>query len=129
MTTTRAGAAANYLDERVGASKAVRAFARKLFPDHWSFLLGEVAFYSFIVLIISGTFLTMFFVPSMAPIEYTGSYAPLQGEIVSEAFNSTMHLSFEVRGGLLMRQMHHWAALIFVAAATVHMLQIGRAHV
>src|SRR5690625_2983436 len=121
---TKVGAAANYLDERVGASKAVRAFARKLFPDHWSFLLGEVALYSFIVLIISGTFLTMFFVPSMAPIEYTGPYEPLQGQMVSEAFNSTMELSFEVRGGLLMRQMHHWAALIFVAAATVHMMRV-----
>lgn len=124
MTTTRAGAAANYLDERVGASKAVKAFARKLFPDHWSFLLGEVALYSFIVLIISGTFLTMFFVPSMAPTIYEGPYEPLQGQVVSEAFSSTMALSFEVRGGLLMRQIHHWAALIFVAAATVHMLRV-----
>lgn len=124
MSNTKVGAAANYLDERVGASKAVRGLARKLFPDHWSFLLGEVALYSFIVLIISGTFLTMFFVPSMAPIEYTGPYEPLQGQMVSEAFNSTMELSFEVRGGLLMRQMHHWAALIFVAAATVHMLRV-----
>src|SRR5690625_6237877 len=93
MSNTKVGAAANYLDERVGASKAVRAFARKLFPDHWSFLLGEVALYPFIVLIISGTFLTMFFVPSMAPIEYTVPYEPLQGKLVSEAFNSTLELS------------------------------------
>src|SRR5690625_7106541 len=98
MSNTKVGAAANYLDERVGASKAVRALARKLFPDHWSFLLGEVALYSFIVLIISGTFLTMFFVPSVAPFEYTGPYEPLTGQMVSEAFRSTMQLSFEVRG-------------------------------
>src|SRR5690625_6209961 len=101
MTTTRAGAAANYLDERVGASKAVRAFARKLFPDHWSFLLGEVALYSFIVLIISGTFLTMFFVPSMAPIEYTGPSEPLQAQLVSEAFNSSLESTSDARRGRL----------------------------
>src|SRR5690625_5968370 len=85
------------MEELVGAFKAVLGLARKLFPDHWSFLLGEVALYSFIVLIISGTFLTMFFVPSMAPIEYTGPYEPLQGQMVSEAFNYTMELSFEMR--------------------------------
>ncbi len=104
----------------------IKGLARKLFPDHWSFLLGEIALYSFIVLLISGTFLTMFFVPSMAETVYPTDALPvqLQGMEMSEAMASTVHMSFHVRGGLLMRQIHHWSALLFMAAITVHMLRI-----
>lgn len=124
-TTARAAAGAgNYLDERTGASKGVKFLARKIFPDHWSFMLGEVALYSFIILLLSGVFLTFFYVPSVDQVTYEGSYAPAHGARVSEAFASTMHLSFDVRGGLLMRQIHHWAALIFVAAIIVHMFRV-----
>ncbi len=126
-TTTTARAASglgNWADERVGASKGVKFLARKIFPDHWSFMLGEVALYSFIILLLSGTFLTFFYVPSTAETTYQGIYAPLVNQPVSEAFASTVRLSFDVRGGLLMRQIHHWAALIFVAAMTVHMFRV-----
>ncbi len=122
--TTKAGKAADYLDQRTGIGVAVKEFARKVFPDHWSFMLGEIALYSFIVLILSGIFLTMFFVPSMGLTTYHGPVATMDGTQMSEAFASTLRLSFEVRGGLLMRQIHHWAALIFVAAMVVHMLRI-----
>ena len=125
QTTTRAaGGAADFLDQRLGASKAVRGLARKVFPDHWSFMLGEIALYSFIVLLLSGTFLTVFFVPSMGITTYEGAYAPLNGVEMSEAFASTLHISFDIRGGLLMRQIHHWAALLFVAAMMVHMFRV-----
>lgn len=116
--------AADYLDQRTGIATAVKGFARKIFPDHWSFLLGEIALYSFVVLLISGVFLTMFFVPSMGLVEYTGPIASMNGQLVSEAFASTMKLSFEVRGGLLMRQIHHWAALLFMAAIVTHMMRV-----
>jgi ubiquinol-cytochrome c reductase cytochrome b subunit len=115
---------ADFLDQRLGASKAVRGLARKVFPDHWSFMLGEIALYSFIVLLLSGTFLTLWFNPSMGIVTYEGSYAPLNGVEMSEAFASTLHISFDVRGGLLMRQIHHWAALLFVAAMVVHMFRV-----
>jgi ubiquinol-cytochrome c reductase cytochrome b subunit len=115
---------ANFADERVGASKGVKFLARKIFPDHWSFMLGEVALYSFIILLLSGVFLTFFFVPSVGETTYTGAYAPLNGAKVSEAFASTVRMSFDVRGGLLMRQIHHWAALVFVAAIIVHMFRV-----
>ncbi|MCE0538297.1 ubiquinol-cytochrome c reductase cytochrome b subunit [Kineosporia rhizophila] len=129
MSTTspleKAGATTgNWLDERVGASKVVRGFSRKIFPDHWSFMLGEVALYSFVILLLSGTFLTFWFIPSAAETTYNGPYAPLAGQHVSEAFDSTLHISFEVRGGLLMRQVHHWAALVFVVSMIVHMFRI-----
>ncbi|GAA3625977.1 cytochrome bc complex cytochrome b subunit [Kineosporia mesophila] len=114
----------NWLDERLGASGVVKGFSRKVFPDHWSFMLGEIALYSFVILLLSGTFLTFFFVPSAAEVVYDGPYTTLAGQHVSEAFDSTMHLSFEVRGGLLMRQIHHWAALIFVVSMIVHMFRI-----
>jgi ubiquinol-cytochrome c reductase cytochrome b subunit len=126
-TTTSAKAAAgvgNFLDERLSASKATKFFARKVFPDHWSFMLGEIALYSFIVLLLSGTFLTFFYVPSVTPVTYDGNYELLAGQEVSEAFASTIRLSFDIRGGLLMRQIHHWAALIFVVSIVVHMFRV-----
>ncbi|MFT3889280.1 MAG: cytochrome b N-terminal domain-containing protein [Arachnia sp.] len=119
-----AGGALKWADDRLGLGKIGRAGLRKVFPDHWSFLLGEIALYSFIILLITGVFLTIWFKPSMAEVEYDGSYQLLKGMPVSEAFASTLHISFDVRGGLLVRQIHHWAALLFVAAAFVHMLRV-----
>jgi len=118
------GWASNYLDERTGISYVVREFGRKIFPDHWSFMLGEVALYSFVIILLSGTFLTFFFQASMAEVVYNGSYVPLKGLDMSAALQSTLNLSFEVRGGLLMRQVHHWAALLFIAAIGLHMIRI-----
>jgi ubiquinol-cytochrome c reductase cytochrome b subunit len=119
-----AAGTADYLDQRTGIGTAVKEFARKIFPDHWSFLLGEIALYSFITLLISGVFLTLFFVPSMTEVHYEGPWPAMQGVEMSEAFASTLRLSFEVTGGLLMRQIHHWAALIFVASIVTHMMRV-----
>ncbi|MDQ1576340.1 MAG: ubiquinol-cytochrome c reductase cytochrome b subunit [Microbacteriaceae bacterium] len=105
-------------------SAAVKEFGRKIFPDHWSFLLGEVALYSFIVILLSGTFLTFFFQASQASVIYDGSFVPLKGVEMSSAMSSTLNISFDIRGGLLMRQVHHWAALLFVASIGLHMLRI-----
>ena len=69
---------ANYIDERVPVGSVLKNFGRKVFPDHWSFMLGEVALYSFVILVLSGTFLTFFYQPSMAVVYYQGSYAPLK---------------------------------------------------
>lgn len=114
----------NWHDDRLGLARMGKENLRKVFPDHWSFLLGEIALYSFVVLLLTGVFLTIWFKPSMAEVDYTGPYQLLKGTPMSEAFASTLDLSFEVRGGLLIRQIHHWAAILFVAAATVHMLRI-----
>ena len=113
-----------YLDDRLGIAKIGRKNLRKVFPDHWSFMLGEIALYSFIILILTGIFLTFWFKPSMAEIEYQGSYSLLKGLHMSEAYASTLDISFDVRGGLLMRQIHHWAAVLFIAAMMVHLLRI-----
>jgi len=115
---------ANYLDERVGMGGLLKEFGRKIFPDHWSFMLGEVALYSFLVLLLSGTFLTFFFQPSQVDVIYDGVYGPLKGAHMSIAYKSALDISFEVRGGLLMRELHHWAALLFVAAAGLHMMRV-----
>ncbi|GGT63951.1 cytochrome bc1 complex cytochrome b subunit [Streptomyces purpureus] len=115
---------ADWADGRLGIYTLAKANMRKIFPDHWSFMLGEIALYSFIVIILTGVYLTLFFHPSMNEVEYHGSYVPLQGQLMSEAFNSTMHISFDVRGGLLIRQIHHWGALIFLAAMFVHMMRV-----
>jgi ubiquinol-cytochrome c reductase cytochrome b subunit len=119
-----AGNVANYVDERTGAAKWMKKNLTKVFPDHWSFLLGEIALYSFIILLLSGTFLTFWFDPSQREVIYDGSYEPLAGIEMSAAYASTLDISFEVRGGLLMRQIHHWAALIFMAAIVVHLMRV-----
>jgi ubiquinol-cytochrome c reductase cytochrome b subunit len=116
--------AANYIDERTSISGLVKEVGRKIFPDHWSFMLGEVALYSFVVILISGTFLTFFFDPSMKELAYQGTYIPLKGIEMSAAYSSSLDISFDIRGGLLMRQVHHWAALLFIAAIGLHMLRI-----
>src|SRR6516225_977967 len=113
-----------FLDDRLRAARATTAFLRKLYPDHWTFLLGEIALYSFVILLLTGTFLTLFFQPSMSEVVYHGVYTPLRGVRMSAAYASTLNISFDVRGGLLMRQVHHWAALLFMAAIFVHMLRI-----
>ncbi|WP_084126681.1 cytochrome bc complex cytochrome b subunit [Demequina sp. NBRC 110054] len=119
-----ASGTANYVDERTGIGALVKYFSRKLFPDHWSFMLGEVALYSFVVLLLSGVFITAYFEPSMTIVEYEGPLETMQGVEMSKAFESTLHMSFEVPGGLLMRQIHHWAALMFTAAIVIHMARV-----
>lgn len=115
---------ARWVDDRLGLAKGTSSMLHKIFPNHWSFLLGEIALYSFVVLVATGVYLTFFFDPSSEVTTYTGSYEPLQGAQVSQAYRSALDLSFDVRAGLVMRQMHHWAALIFVAAITVHLMRI-----
>lgn len=113
-----------FVDERLGAARGLRFVMSYVFPDHWSFLLGEVALYSFVVLIATGTFLALFFSPDLGTVVYHGSDAALHGQTVSSAYASTLKLSYDVSGGLLMRQTHHWAALVFLAAITLHLLRI-----
>jgi ubiquinol-cytochrome c reductase cytochrome b subunit len=113
-----------FIDERSGAAAQIRKVLRYAFPDHWSFLLGEVALYCFIVLVATGTFLALFFEPSLGTTVYRGSYGPLHGVTVSQAYNSAVSLSFDVKAGLLFRQTHHWAADVFVAAIVLHLLRI-----
>ena len=112
------------IDSRYHPSAAVRRQLNKVFPTHWSFLLGEIALYSFIILLISGVWLTLFFDPSMAEVTYQGVYQPLRGIEMSRAYASTLDISFEVRGGLFVRQIHHWAALMFAASIMVHLARI-----
>jgi len=119
-----AGNVAGYVDDRTGAAKWMKKNLTKVFPDHWSFLLGEICLYSFVILLLSGTFLTFWFDPSMKEVVYDGSYEPLQGLKMSAAYASTLDISFEVRGGLLMRQIHHWAALIFMVGIVVHLMRV-----
>src|SRR3712207_6122333 len=124
VPTTTVGKAAYEVDERFVVASWLRRTFNKVYPDHWSFLLGEIALYSFVVLLLSGTYLTFFYDASMREVVYNGSYAPLRGVEMSAAYDSTLDLSFDVRGGLFMRQVHHWAALLFVASIVVHLLRV-----
>lgn len=121
MVTQRA---ARWVDDRVGAAGWVSKALGKVFPDHFSFMLGEVAAYCFVTLVLTGVFLTFFFEPSQRDVVYHGHYAPLVGQHMSAAYQSAVRLSFDVRSGLVIRQMHHWAALIFAAAIVAHLCRI-----
>jgi ubiquinol-cytochrome c reductase cytochrome b subunit len=114
----------SWLDDRFHGARGLRVFLRKVFPDHWSFMLGEIALWSFVILLLTGTFLSFFFVPSTNEVVYHGSYVKLDGIRMSEAYASTLNISFDVRAGLLMRQIHHWAANLFMAALMIHMLRV-----
>ncbi|MGE2833509.1 cytochrome b [Mycobacterium sp. SMC-4] len=114
----------NAIDSRYHPSAAVRRQLNKVFPTHWSFLLGEIAMYSFLVLLLTGVWLTLFFDPSMAHVTYDGVYQPLRGVGMSRAYETTLDISFEIRGGLFVRQVHHWAALLFAASIMVHLARI-----
>jgi ubiquinol-cytochrome c reductase cytochrome b subunit len=113
-----------WLDDRFHGAKGVRTLMHKVFPDHWSFMLGEIALWSFVILLLTGTYLALFFVPSTAPVVYHGSYTKLDGISMSQAYQSTLNISFDVRGGLLIRQIHHWAADLFMVAIITHMLRV-----
>lgn len=114
----------NNIDSRYTAASGIRRQINKVFPTHWSFMLGEIALYSFIILLLTGVYLTLFFDPSITKVIYDGAYLPLNGFEMSRAYETALNLSFEVRGGLFIRQMHHWAALTFMVSMTVHMLRI-----
>jgi ubiquinol-cytochrome c reductase cytochrome b subunit len=116
--------AVRFIDRRLGAAPLLRKALRYVFPDHWTFLFGEIALYSFVVLVATGVFLTLFFDPSRAMTTYDGPYEPLQGLEMSKAYASALNLSFDVPAGLLMRQVHHWAALVFVVAIVAHLMRI-----
>jgi ubiquinol-cytochrome c reductase cytochrome b subunit len=121
----RAGAVATWADDRLGLATLMRKNLRKVFPDHWSFMLGEIALWSFVVLLLTGVFLTFWFTPSMSESAYQGSYTQLRGVPMSDAYASTLHISFDIRGGLLVRQMHHWAAMLFVGSMMVHLMRVA----
>ena len=124
LETSRALAGlGGWLDDRFGGARGIRLLLKKVFPDHWTFMLGEIALYSFIILLLTGTFLSLFFVPSLNEVVYHGSYTKLDGIRMSEAYQSTLNISFDVRAGLLMREIHHWAADLFMASIIVHMLR------
>ncbi|MDA8285559.1 MAG: cytochrome bc complex cytochrome b subunit [Actinomycetota bacterium] len=122
--SSRVKSGLDYIDDRFGSSPFMRSAMDKIFPDHWSFMVGEIAMYCFVVLIITGIYLALFYVPSSATIIYHGSYKPLDGQSMSAAYASVLNISFHVRAGLVMRQVHHWAAVVFVAALCFHMCRV-----
>jgi ubiquinol-cytochrome c reductase cytochrome b subunit len=121
---TPQGKVGKFFDDRLNIAGPIRTQLNKVFPDHWSFMMGEIALYSFIILLLTGTYLSFFFDPSMAETVYHGRYVPMQGITMSKAYESTLNISFDVRGGLIIRQIHHWSALLFLAAMLVHMFRV-----
>jgi ubiquinol-cytochrome c reductase cytochrome b subunit len=114
----------DFVDDRLGSSKFIQSAMDKIFPDHWSFMVGEIAMYCFVVLLITGVYLALYYSPSQADVIYRGPYKPLDGQLMSESYASVLKISFQVRAGLVMRQVHHWAAVVFMAAIGFHLCRI-----
>jgi ubiquinol-cytochrome c reductase cytochrome b subunit len=123
---TPQGKVAKFFDDRLNLAGPIRTQLNKVFPDHWSFMMGEIALYSFIILLLTGTYLSFFFDPSMAEVVYpkNGTYVPMRGLEMSQAYKTTLDITFDVRGGLVVRQIHHWSALLFLAAMLIHMFRV-----
>src|SRR4051812_46805087 len=121
---TLQGKVGTFFDDRLNIARPTRVQLNKVFPDHWSFMMGEIALYSFIILLLTGTYLTFWFDPSMGETVYHGRYVPMQNIEMSRAYASTLNITFDVRGGLVIRQIHHWSALLFLAAMLIHMCRV-----
>ena len=120
-----AGGVAGWVDDRTGAAKAVELPAQEGLPRPLVLHARRDRALQLIILLLTGTFLTFWFVPSSGQVVYDGSYVPLQGvDDVARPTAPTLDISFDVRGGLLIRQIHHWAALIFVVSIMVHMFRV-----
>ena len=117
-------ATGRWFDSRLRLAKFVRRAMNHVFPDHWSFMIGEIALYSFVILVLTGVYLALFFQASDAEVVYHGGYRALDGIKMSEAYRSVLHITFGVPAGLLIRQMHHWAADIFIGAIVAHLARI-----
>jgi len=116
--------AITFLDDRLGSANFTTKALRKVFPDHWSFMLGEICVYAFMTLLATGTYIAFFFSDSTLPVTYSGAYTPLVGRVVPQSYASVLDLSFAVPLGLFIRQMHHWAALLFTGAILFHMSRV-----
>jgi ubiquinol-cytochrome c reductase cytochrome b subunit len=117
------------VDDRLGTSSFLQKALDHIFPDHWSFMVGEIAMYSFVILLITGIYLALYYTPSSTDVVYKCTpgqhcYLPLVGQHMSEAYQSVINISFDVRGGLVMRQVHHWAAIVFLAAVAFHLCRV-----
>ena len=112
------------VDDRLGSSSFLRSAMDKIFPDHWSFMVGEISMYTLVILIITGVYLAGFYHASNTVVTYHGSYKPLDGVKMTDAYQSVINISFDVRAGLVMRQIHHWAAVVFLAAVAFHLCRI-----
>jgi ubiquinol-cytochrome c reductase cytochrome b subunit len=114
--------------ELPGGGRAMKTAMRRLVhadpDDRWAATFGRIAVYSFLVALVTGILLLPFFRPSMTPVVYHGSYRKLDGLTMSRAYQSTLNISFDVRGGLLVRQVHHWSADLFVAAVCLRLIRV-----
>jgi cytochrome b-561 len=121
--TEAARGAYGWLDARLGLQEE-QSFLGKAFPAEDSFLLGEVALFCFVLLVLTGIFLGMFFEPSTTKAEYDGSVSEYQGEELPESYVSVLNITYDVPFGMFIRRLHHWAAHLFVASIGLHMLRV-----
>lgn len=112
------------VDDRLRIRSDMRRTANKVFPSNWSFLLGEVALFSLVILVLTGIFLTFFYRPNVEPVVYTGSNPVFAGQTLPAAFESIVRLSSDVNAGLLFRRLHRGASHLFIATVVLHMLRI-----
>lgn len=112
------------LDSRLRLRRPSKRTLTKVFPHHWTFLFGEIAVFSLVILVLTGVFLTMFYAPSVEPVIYDGSHPLYRGRELPAAFASIVRMSHDVPGGLFFRRLHRGAAYVFVAVLLLHLLRV-----
>jgi ubiquinol-cytochrome c reductase cytochrome b subunit len=112
------------LEERLAFRAALRRAKRRLFPGHWSFLLGEVTLFSFVALVLSGVYLALFYRASTTTLVYAGADPSFEGLSLPDAFASVLDLSVGVPFGLVLRRFHHFAAHLFLGSLLLHAARV-----
>lgn len=105
-----------WFDERLELNRFKAKFLVKTFPTHPTFLLGELALYCFVTLVVTGVFLGLLYEPSTTMVSLFGSMVP-------SAYASVVKIDL-LPLGTIIRRIHHWSAMLMIASVLAHLMRI-----
>ncbi|MDC3415365.1 menaquinol-cytochrome c reductase cytochrome b subunit [Aquibacillus salsiterrae] len=106
----------DWIDERVDITPLWRDIADHEVPEHvnpahhfsaFVYCFGGLTFFVTVIQILSGMFLTMYYVPD-----------------IENAWKSVYYLQTEVAHGQIVRGMHHWGASVVIVMLFLHTLRV-----
>jgi menaquinol-cytochrome c reductase cytochrome b subunit len=102
-------ATADWVDERTALTGVTRWMLYRKVPKgiNWFYTLGSAALFSFLSQAVTGVFLAMYYDPS-----------------VTNAYESTRHITNEVFLGEFVRGMHKWGSSVMVILLFLHMARV-----
>ncbi|MGM9930790.1 menaquinol-cytochrome c reductase cytochrome b subunit [Pradoshia sp.] len=106
----------DWIDERLDITPLWRDIADHEVPEHvnpahhfsaFVYCFGGLTFFIVVIQILSGMFLTMYYVPD-----------------IENAWNSVYFLQNEVAHGQIVRGMHHWGASVVIVMMFLHTMRV-----